>query len=75
MKDRSKESMLKAMKKLINTLPKLALKKLYILMGKEFACYNKIEDMGVEFYFANPYSAWQRGSNENLNGLLREYYP
>lgn len=75
MKDRSKESMLKAMKKLINPLPKLALKSFTSYRGKEVACYNKIEDMAIEFYFANPYSAWQRGSNENLNGLLREYYP
>ena len=75
MKDRSKESMLKAMKKLINPLPKSALKSFTSDRGKEFACYNEIEDMGIAFYFAEPYSAWQRGSNENTNGLLREYYP
>ncbi len=75
MKDRSKDSMLEAMKKLIKPLPKAALKSFTSDRGKEFACYKEMESLGIEFYFADPYSAWQRGSNENSNGLLREYYP
>jgi transposase, IS30 family len=44
--------------------------------GKEFACYTNLETThGVQVYFADPYSSWQRGSNENANGLLREFFP
>jgi transposase insI for insertion sequence element IS30B/C/D len=31
--------------------------------------------LGISFFFADAYSSWQRGSNENANGLLREYFP
>lgn len=75
MKDRSKESMLEAIKKLTKALPRTALKSFTSDRGKEFSCYKEVEEMGIKFYFADPYSAWQRGSNENSNGLLREYYP
>ena len=34
-----------------------------------------MENLGVLFFFADDYSSWQRGSNENANGLLREYFP
>lgn len=75
MKDRSKDSMFESAKKLIKALPKCALKSFTSDRGKEFACYKDIEKEGIDFYFADPYSAWQRGTNENTNGLLREYYP
>lgn len=44
--------------------------------GTEFHQYKKIEARhAVKFYFANPYHSWERGSNENVNGLIRQYIP
>lgn len=44
--------------------------------GKEFAGHEKIaKNLKANFYFAHPYSSWERGLNENSNGLLRQYYP
>ena len=44
--------------------------------GGEFAEHKAIEEaLGAETYFAHPYSAWERGQNENSNGLLRQYVP
>lgn len=42
--------------------------------GVEFAHHAKIsEALDVDFYFAHPYSSWERGLNENSNGLVRQY--
>jgi transposase, IS30 family len=44
--------------------------------GKEFAYHKKItEALETAFYFAHPYHSWERGLNENTNGLIRQYFP
>jgi len=43
--------------------------------GKEFAYHLKVsENLEIDYYFAHAYSSWERGSNENLNGLIRQYF-
>jgi IS30 family transposase len=44
--------------------------------GKEFAEHEQLSaTTGLVIYFAQPYAAWQRGTNENTNGLVRQYVP
>ena len=43
--------------------------------GKEFALHEMVADkLGIDYFFARPYHSWERGSNENLNGLIRQYF-
>ena len=44
--------------------------------GKEFTEHEEIaRALGAEVYFAHPYASWERGTNENTNGLIRQYFP
>ena len=44
--------------------------------GKEFAQHETIAaELKLDFYFAHPYASWERGANENMNGLIRQYLP
>lgn len=44
--------------------------------GREFAAHRELAvDLDADFYFADPYCSWQRGTNENTNGLIRQYLP
>lgn len=74
--DRTAVSMQTAITQLYNILPTGAFKTGTTDRGKEFACHTAIQaQLGLKLYFADAYSSWQRGSNENSNGLLREFYP
>lgn len=44
--------------------------------GKEFAHHKRIaKELAAKMYFAHPYASWERGTNENTNGLIRQYFP
>lgn len=68
-----------AVTKAIISLLKPVKGKVYTLTfdnGGEFAQHEKIaKALGADAYFANPYSSWERGINENTNGLLRQFFP
>jgi len=73
---RKGETMAKAVIAALSQLPKGAVKKITCDRDLEFANWREIEAaLHCDMYFADPYCAWQKGTNENLNGLLREFYP
>jgi len=44
--------------------------------GKEFAKHEEVSQaLNADFYFCHPYSSWERGLNENTNGLIRQFFP
>jgi IS30 family transposase len=70
------EPVCEALKASIRTLPAQLRRSLTSDQGKEIAEHRRFSvETGVEVYFCDPRSPWQRGSNENTNGLLRHYFP
>lgn len=73
--NRTARNVTKAMIEIIAQEPEL-FKTITFDNGTEFHSYKVIEDMfKVRCYFANPHAPWERGCNENFNGLLRQYFP
>ena len=69
-------SMNKALVKTMATLPQQLRQSLTWDRGKELSAHAALKvETGTAVYFADPHSPWQRGTNENTNGLLRQYFP
>jgi IS30 family transposase len=70
------EAVRDAIAQAVGTLPEQLRRSLTWDQGAEMAQHAQLRiDAGVEIYFCDPHSPWQRGSNENTNGLLRQYFP
>lgn len=60
----------------LQRIPRRLRRTLTVDNGHEFSQHKKIaRDTGMDIYFAHPYHSWERGTNENTNGLVREYFP
>ena len=76
LKDRTSETMTQAVAKTLNNLIPEARKTMTYDNGMEMANHKWLtEHTGMDIYFAHPYSPWERGTNENTNGLIRRYFP
>lgn len=76
LKDKKSETVRKAFEKEFNKLPEVMKKSLTYDNGTEMAQHKTFtKNTKVKVYFTHPYSPWERPTNENTNGLLRQYFP
>lgn len=73
--DISSEEGIKAQFKIFRNIPKQHRRTTTLDNGRENHYHQSLKKLGMKAYFADPYSSWQRGSNEYHNGLLRRYFP
>lgn len=74
--DRTEASVTPAIVEALKRFPDELVKTITFDRGKEFSGFEEIEkELNCRTYFCDPYCAWQKGTNENTNGLLREFYP
>lgn len=70
------EDILKGFKRRLKSIPESLRKTMTYDQGSEMALHEKLSaDLHMDIFFCDPHSPWQRGSNENANGLVREYLP
>ncbi len=76
LKSKKANEVAKEFSKILNKLNPLFKKTMTYDNGIEMARHQKItQNTGMKIYFAHPYSSWERGTNENTNGLIRRYLP
>jgi len=74
--NKKSETVTNAFAKKLNEFDKTIRKTMTYDNGTEMAYHKSLTDQtGMDIYFAHPYSSWERGTNENTNGLVRRYYP